>query len=266
MQLHKFPDITKKKLIVFDLDGTLTETKSPMDKEMSGLLKALLKKKIVAVIGGGKYDIFKSQFIGYLRAPTKLLGGLFLFPTTATTFYRYAAGWKKVYELKLTKREKQAIRKAFQAAFKEVGYAHPKKVYGPVIEDRGTQVTFSALGQDIVASLGQRGVEIKKQWLEKNKTLKMKLARALQRRLPNLEIRAAGYTSIDVTRKGIDKAYGIAQIEKYLHIPKRQMLFIGDALFPGGNDYAVRRTGVKWIAVKGPEETKKIIKFLISNI
>ncbi|MBI2552265.1 HAD-IIB family hydrolase [Candidatus Uhrbacteria bacterium] len=260
MQARQDADLIKQTLIVFDLDGTLTETKSPMDKEMSGLLKALLKKKIVAVIGGGKYDVFKSQFIGHLRAPTKLLGNLFLFPTTATAFYRYASGWKKVYELKLTKREKQAIRKAFQEAFREVGYVHPKKVYGSVIEDRGTQVTFSALGQEIVASLGQRGVELKKQWLAGNKKIKMKLARALQRRLPNLEVRAAGYTSIDVTKKGIDKAYGIRQIEKHLHVPKRQMLFIGDALFPGGNDFAVRRTGVKCIAVSGPKQTKQFIR------
>jgi hydroxymethylpyrimidine pyrophosphatase-like HAD family hydrolase len=91
----------------------------------------------------------------------------------------------------------------------------------------------------------------------------MKIAKLVAKRLPNLEVRAAGFTSIDVTRKGIDKAYGIRQIQKQLHVPVKKMLFIGDAIFPGGNDYAVVRTGVDYIPVKGPEETKRIIKKLI---
>ena len=258
-------DIYQKKVIVFDLDGTLAETKSPIDQEMNRLLMELLKKKIVVVIGGGKYGLFKSQLIDHLRAPTPLLRRLFLFPTTATLFYRYLHGWKKIYELQLTKQEKQTIHQAFQQAFKEMGYVPPKKVYGPVIEDRGTQVTFSALGQEIVAKLGPRGVALKKKWLDENKAVKIRLAKALQRHLPNLEVRAAGYTSIDITRKGLDKAFGIKQIQKNLHVTTAQMIFIGDALFPGGNDYAVRRTGVQCIAVSGPQQTKQIIKSLISN-
>ena len=76
---------------------------------------------------------------------------------------------------------------------------------------------------------------------------------------------ASGYTSIDVTRKGIDKEYGVRQIGKYLHMPIRKMVFIGDALFPGGNDYAARRTGVWCISVRGPEDTKKIIKNILKE-
>ena len=265
MQVDRSADIQKKTLIVFDLDGTLAESKSVMDSEMAALFQELLKRKMVAVIGGGKYDLFKSQLIARLRAPKELLERLFLFPTTATAFYRYRKGWKKVYELKLTVKEKQQIHQAFAEAFKEVGYVHPKKTYGKVIEDRGTQVTFSALGQEIVTALRERGVALKKKWIADNAVIKMRLAKVLQRRLPKLCVRSAGYTSIDVTRRGIDKAYGIKQIEKHLHIPKTQMLFIGDALFPGGNDFAVRRTGVKCIPVSGPEETKQLLRAWIKE-
>lgn len=253
-------DIRKKKIIVFDLDGTLTETKSPMDAEMAGLLSQLLEKKIVAVIGGGKYELFKEQLIRRMRASERLLRKLFLFPTTATAFYRFVNGWKKMYDHQLTKREKRKIFKAFQETFKEVGYAHPQKIYGKVIEDRGTQVTFSALGQDIVTELGQKGVELKKKWKQENTGMKMKMVKVLKRRLPDFKVSAAGYTSIDVTRKGIDKAYGIRQIKKHLHVTVPQMVFVGDALFPGGNDNAVRRTGVQCIAVSGPKETKRLIR------
>lgn len=259
-------DIRKKKIIVFDLDGTLTETKSPMDAQMSRLLSRLLEKKTVAVIGGGKYALFKEQLLRRLRTPKKLLKNLFLFPTTATAFYRYRSGWKRIYYHGLSKKEKRAIRQAFPAVFKEIGYVHPKQIYGELIEDRGTQMSFSVFGQDIVAVLGEKGIRLKKEWKRKYTPLKLKMAKLLAKRLPNLEVRAAGYTTIDVTRKGIDKAYGIRQIKKYLQVPIAQMVFVGDALFPGGNDFAARRTGVKCIAVSGPKEVKRLIRSWLSPV
>lgn len=259
-------DIRKKKIIVFDLDGTLTETKSPMDAQMSELLSQLLAKRMVVVIGGGKYELFKEQLIRRLRAPNKLLKNLFLFPTTATAFYRYRSGWKRIYYHELSKKDKQAIRQAFQAVFKEMEYMHPKKIYGKLIEDRGTQMSFSVFGQDIVAVLGEKGIRMKKEWKRKYTPLKLKMAKLLAQRLPNLEVRAAGYTTIDITRKGIDKAYGIHQIRKYLHVPISQMIFVGDALFPGGNDFAARRTGVKCIAVSGPKEVKRLIRSWLNQL
>ncbi len=253
-----------KQLIVFDLDGTLAETKSYVKPDMARAITRLLERRKMAVIGGGSLKQFKKQLMSKLRCPPKLLANLFIFPTTATSFYRYRGGWKKVYLHQLSKKEKAQIREAFRAVFEDIHYIPPKKTYGKIIEDRKTQITFSALGQDVVGVLGKKGIRLKKEWTKKNKALKMKIAKLVQKRLPRFEVHAAGYTSIDVARKGIDKAYGIRQIEKHLHVPVKKMLFIGDALFRGGNDYAVRKTGVEAIPVSGPRETKKIIKEIIS--
>lgn len=255
----------KKNLIVFDLDGTLTETKTPLRPDMSDALAGLLKKKKVAIIGGGSWKQFKKQFVSQLQCPRELLPSLFLFPTTATSFYRYRGGWKKVYANELAKKDRQRIKEAFRDVLKEIRYVPPGKTYGKIIEDRKSQVTFSALGQDVVAKLGARGVRLKETWTKKNGPLKLRIAELMQKRLPNLEVHAAGFTSIDVTKKGIDKAYGIRQIERHLRIPVKEMLFIGDALFPGGNDYAVVKTGIKAIKVSGPKETEKIIDRIINS-
>ena len=264
MKISKFTNLPQKKIIVFDLDGTLTPTKAAMDDEMTGLVRRLLAAKKVAVIGGGKYGLFRMQLLKPLRGSAGLFGNLFLFPTTATSFYIYQSGWKNVYALALSKREKDKIKKAFRDAFQKAGYQHPKKVYGKVIEDRGTQITFSALGQEVVAVLGKkRGVALKEQWLHKNRAVKMKIARILGSMLPEFEVRAAGFTSIDVTKKGIDKAYGLHQIAKHLRTGIGDMLFIGDAIFPGGNDYAIVKTGVDYISVSGHEETKRILRTLL---
>lgn len=244
-----------KKLIVFDLDGTLTPSKSRMRRDVSRLLSKLLVLKKVAVIGGGRYEQFKDQFLSAFRSPKKDLRNLFLFPTTSTSFYRYKNGWKKVYEKKLSRRERRKIFRAFRHAFKEVGYKHPSRLYGRVIEDRGTQVTFSALGQEA-------SVRVKEEWNRKY-DVRPKLMRALKKYLLEFEVRRGGLTSIDVTKKGIDKAYGLRQIESHLGINRKDILFVGDALYPGGNDYAVRRTGVDCVSVAGPEDAKKVIRFLI---
>lgn len=246
-----------KKLIVFDLDGTLTPSKSRMRRDVSRLLSKLLVVNKVAVIGGGRYEQFKDQFLSAFRSPKKDLKNLFLFPTSSTSFYRYKNGWKKVYEKKLSPRERRKIFRGFERVFKEVGYKHPSRLYGRVIEDRGTQITFSALGQEA-------SVRAKEEWNRKY-DVRPKLMRALKKYLPEFEIRRGGLTSIDVTKKGIDKAYGIRQIRKKLGVSIRDMLFVGDALYPGGNDYAARRTGVDCVSVSGPREAKKIIRFLIGG-
>lgn len=246
-----------KKLIVFDMDGTLTPSKAPIRRAMVRLLGKLLKRKTVAVIGGGRYEQFRRQFVGRAKFRRELAARLFLFPTSAAAFYRWRNGWKKVYAHELPSPLKRKVFAAFKKVFQETRYRQPAKVYGQVIEDRGTQVTFSALGQK--APLGAKML-----WYKRNNKLRMRLAGLLAKKLPELEVRLGGPTSIDITRKGIDKAYGIRQMKKVLKVDIKDMLFVGDAIFPGGNDYAVVQTGVEYVKVRGPEDTKMVIKFLLS--
>lgn len=255
--------IKQKKLIVFDLDDTLAKSKTPMDAEMSDLVRRLLEKKKMAVIGGGKYEIFKWQFVSQLNFSRKLLNNLFLFPTSGNAFYRYKSGWKNVYAYNLSSLEKKKVRKAFERVYQEIGYKHPKKVYGEILEDRKTQMSFSPLGQEIVTVLGTRGLKMKEEWRRKHNHIRLKIAKLVSKYLPDLEVRVGGITTIDVTMKGRDKAYGVKQMEKHLKIPVKDMLFIGDSIFPGGNDYSVLKTGIDYIPIKDSEETKKIIRELV---
>ena len=75
-----------------------------------------------------------------------------------------------------------------------------------------------------------------------------------------------GTTSIDVTRLGIDKAYGIRKLRDVLGISIEEMLFIGDALFVGGNDYPAVEAGVASIQVRDPDETKRVIEALVASL
>jgi len=256
--IHNLSEVSKdRKVIVFDLDGTLAESKSEIDGEMETLLTKLLKLKRVAVIGGGKYDLFRHQLLNRLSAPPELLKNLFIFPATATSFYRYnGSEWMPVYSQIFSKDEKISILSAFEKAFQELNYQHLEKIYGEIIEDRGAEIVFSALGQEAP-------IELKEKWRQDNLDTREKITEALQKYLPDMEVKVTGLTSIDITRKGIDKAYGMEQIKKYLETNYIDMLFVGDAFSAKGNDAAVLNTDVLSFEVKGVEDTKALVRYLL---
>ncbi len=250
-------DLATKKIIVFDLDGTLAQSKTKIDKEMAKILCNLLAKKIVVVVSGGAYIQFQKQFLSNFKY-TKALENLFLLPTSGSSFYRFEnRKWQPIYQHLLSKKEKEKIRECFEKIFKDIDYHHPTKVYGQVIEDRGSQITFSALGQ-------KAPLEKKQEW-NTTQDRRSEIQKMLMQHLPQFEIRLGGLTSIDITKKGIDKGYAILQIIKILKTTKDEIVFIGDALYEGGNDFAVIRTGVDTVEVSGPEEVKYFIRSLLTQ-
>jgi hydroxymethylpyrimidine pyrophosphatase-like HAD family hydrolase len=91
-----------------------------------------------------------------------------------------------------------------------------------------------------------------------------KIKAILDHLIPGFSVRLGGATSIDVTRPGIDKAYGIRKLRDILGISLEEMIYIGDALFVDGNDYAVQQAGVVSISVRGSEDTKRVIQAIIA--
>jgi phosphomannomutase len=243
-----------KALVVFDLDGTLAKSKSALDDEMAKLLVELLAVVKVAIISGGDMPQFQSQVLDHLPN-TGHLTNLYILPTSGTKFFTYNGGWNKLYSEDLSEAEKQKIDDSLEKAVAQSGL-QPKESWGERIEDRGTQITYSALGQ-------QAPLDAKQTWdpdFAKRKAIKA----ILDGMLPDFSIRLGGTTSIDVTRPGIDKAYGIHKLRDVLGIPIVQMLFVGDAIFPGGNDYPALQAGVDSIEVRDPDETKRVIEAVVA--
>lgn len=239
-----------KSLVVFDLDGTLAPSKGAIDPEMGALLAALLGAVRTAVISGGAMAQFQTQLLAHLP-PDAALERLSLLPTCGTRFYRYTGQWDLLYAEDLTADQKRRIVDALEQTIAASGFA-PDQTWGNAIEDRESQITYSALGQ-------QAPHEAKVAWdpdFVKRKVMKTKLNLVL----PEFSIRLGGSTSIDVTLPGIDKAYGIRKLCEVLKLSEADVLFIGDALFPDGNDAPARTTGATCIQVRDPEETKRVIE------
>ena len=243
-----------KKLIVFDLVGTLADSKSSLDGEMSALLHGLLGVAKVAVISGGGWPQFEKQLLSNLPHDQRL-ANLSLLPTCGTKFFQYAGDWKLLYSEDLTANEKERITSSLRKAVAVAGFT-PEKVWGEVIEDRGSQITFSALGQ-------QAPLDEKDKW-DPDFSKRKKIKTTLDTLIPEFSVRMGGATSIDVTKPGIDKAYGIKKLRDILGISLQEMIYIGDALFPGGNDYPAEEAGVVCVPVRGPRETKPVTQAIVA--
>ena len=249
----------KPRLIAFDLDDTLAPSKSPLDLRMLETFAALLETVPVAVISGGNFQQFEQQLVNPLRKREGLrLDDLHLLPTCGTRYYRWQdQDWVQQYAEDLSEDQKQRALEAVEAQAKEAGYWE-SKTWGPILEDRGSQITFSALGQ-------AAPVDAKKQW-DPTGAKKNDLQRRVQSLLPDLEVRSGGSTSVDITRKGIDKAYGMQRLAKMTEIALDDMLFVGDRLDPEGNDYPVKALGVPTHAVEGWEDTDIFLRGLIPKL
>jgi phosphomannomutase len=243
-----------KRLIVFDLDGTLAKSKSSIDAEMSGLLHSLLGVVKAAVISGGAWPQFEAQVVSKLPRDERLKE-LSILPTCGAQFFAYDGSWTRLYAEDLTPDERRTIVDALKNALAASGFA-AERVWGDVIEDRGSQVTFSALGQ-------QAPLEAKASW-DPDQVKRRKIKAILDPLLPGFSVRFGGTTSIDVTRLGIDKGYGIHKLRDVLGVPLTEMLFIGDALYPGDNDRPAKDAGVTSIQVRDPEETKRVVETLVA--
>lgn len=246
------------KLIAFDLDGTLAESKQRLSADMGELLSQLTHKMPVAVLSGGGWPQFEAQFLLALPDDTKL-EHLYLFPDNAAQCYIYRnARWSTYYNESFSDKESAHIFTCLEEALEETGFANPTyQIWGERIEDRGAEITFSALGQEAP-------LEIKHTW-DPTKEKRRPLYELLLKKLPECSIGLNATTSIDITRKGVNKAFGVRKLAGLTELSVAEMLYVGDALDEGGNDSVVIETGIKTHQVFGPEETTKVIEEILAK-
>lgn len=251
--------MTLHRLVAFDLDDTLAPSKSPIDPRIAAQLRALLHHVDVAIISGGNEEQFRTQVISKLGdTDATELRRLHLLPTCGTRYLRHdGEGFDTVYAHDLSEQEKSDALQALREEAERLGLWE-QNPWGEILEDRGSQITFSALGQ--------KAPHGAKQSWDPSGAKRTLLRDAVAARLPELEVRSGGSTSIDITRAGIDKAHGMKALAEHTGIPLSDMLFYGDRLDEGGNDYPVKALGVRSVAVSGWEDTANKLDALIQTL
>ncbi|MBP6880359.1 HAD-IIB family hydrolase [Candidatus Saccharibacteria bacterium] len=246
-----------KKFIAFDIDDTLAVSKQPISARMNELLDDLMEKYEVCVISGGIFSVHKQQIIDPMtEAGTVNLGKLHVLSTCGTQYFKQQddKSWDTIYKQAIPEADRKKIADTLESVARELGYWEENPA-GEIIEDRETQVTFSALGQ-------KASPEDKYAW-DPDHVKKYALRDKAQELVPEYEFRAGGTTSIDVTQKGVDKAFGMRELMQLNNLDKSDILFIGDNLKPGGNDYPVKEMGIDTIAVERWEDTALVIETIL---
>ncbi|MFA6463681.1 MAG: alpha-glucan family phosphorylase [Candidatus Paceibacterota bacterium] len=244
-----------KKVIIFDMDGTLTPSLTPMDEEMTGLFLKLLANFKVGVISGAVFKKFETQIIDTLKDKTNF-SNLVILPANGTSFFIHKDEWSPLYEKKLTNEEKKNIVDSAEETLKELNLFDRYSIERGKVDDKEGQMTLKMIS-------GDRPIEEKLAW-DPDRTRREPIRKLLQEKLPNFEVKIGGTTSIDITPKGADKGYAVKKILEYFNLPKEEALFMGDAIFPGGNDYAAAEI-VDSVKVLNPEDTKKVIRSLFEK-
>ena len=253
-----------KKVLAFDIDQTLNVAKTPITDEIAELLVNCLDHFEVCPISGQKFDQFLIQIVDRLPNPTKeQLSHLHLFVAQGTQYYRYNTekdAWDQVYNYPLTDEQVTKISETIEQAAKELGFWEEDKLAegDEIIENRLSQVTFSALGQ-------KAGTEEKYAWDPDCKKREKIVARCKEL-APEFEYEIGGTTSINAITPGMNKVFGMTHLLEELNVTKAEILYFGDITQPGGNDYPVLQMGIDTITVRNHEDTAYALRGILGVI
>ena len=168
-----------------------------------------------------------------------------------------AENWEQVYNYPLEPAEITAISQALEQAARELGYWEADQLApgDEIIEDRGSQVTFSALGQ-------RAGTGAKYAW-DPDHAKRNQIATRAKELAPAFDYEVAGTTSVNVFRPGTNKEFGMTHMMQELGVSKGDILYFGDMTQPGGNDYPVVQMGIKTITVRSHEDTAYALRGIL---
>lgn len=250
-----------KKVLAFDVDQTLNIAKTPIPPEIAELLTKCLDHFEICPISGQKFDQFIFQIVDQLKDATpEQLTHLHLFVAQGTQYYRYDAkkkDWAQVYNYPLTDEQVAKITEAIETAAKELGYWEEDKLAkgDEIIENRLSQVTFSALGQ-------KAGTEAKYAW-DPDCKKREAIVKRCKELAPEFDYEIGGTTSINAITPGMNKVFGMTHLMEELKVDKKDILYFGDMTQPGGNDYPVVQMGVETITVRSHEDTAYALRGIL---
>jgi phosphomannomutase len=239
------------KTFIADIDDTICPSTKPISAAMAREVDRLVAAgRTFAFISGSTVDQIGEQLTPHLTQPHHLLGA------TGTHYVKvtYRGGGpvrEEVYREGFSDAERKEILDAVEALIAKFGIK-PMTSKEDQLQDRGSQITLSAVGRhapDAAKRAYDPDSAKRREWL---KFLKERLG-------DRFSYRIGGTTSVDVTRMGIDKAWGIRRFLEHNRLSPGETLFFGDKLGPDGNDYPALSV-VDCIEVSDPKHMLAVLR------
>ncbi len=191
------------------------------------------------------------------------LSHLHLFVAQGTQYYKFDTAkndWTRVYNYPLTEEQVAKISATIEKAARELGFWEEDKLAegDEIIENRLSQVTFSALGQ-------KAGTEAKYAW-DPDCKKREQIVKKCKEYAPEFDYEIGGTTSINAITPGMNKEFGMTHLLEELGVEKADVLYFGDMTQPGGNDYPVVKMGIETITVRNHEDTAFALRGILGVI
>lgn len=244
------------KAVIFDLDNTLAESFQPPAASMAKRLERVIALMPTAIMSAASLERICDHVLPQLSSAVDL-SRLTLFTSNAAQCYsRSGCAWHPLYQYGFSEEERALIQSALKKSVEETAVDKDTKQHGEQFVYYDGYIAYTAVGVDAPR-------EEKLAW-DPDAAKRNKLRLSLQDKLPQFDVYIGGATSVDVTPKGINKAFGVRAYATQLHLTPAEMLFVGDALYEGGNDQIVIGTGIATRQVSGPSETEQVIDELLA--
>lgn len=236
----------------FDLDNTLTRSKSHIAPEHIPILKELSSRADVTVVSGhGEKDI-RAHLGPELEGTYYILG--------QNGNYALKPDGEVLWNNSLLQHQKEAIHTFIVKARKHLNL--PVKDEDDLVEDRDSQIAYSLIGH-------HEDKEVKEAF-DPDHSKRHSLLRDLEDDVKELahefgiEIRSGGTTVLDMFHLGKNKGFNVQEFIRHMGWQKEECLYIGDALFPGGNDETVIGI-IPTHAVKNYQETYEFLTMMLAK-
>ncbi|MES2087436.1 MAG: HAD-IIB family hydrolase [Patescibacteria group bacterium] len=234
------------KHVFFDVDKTLTRSRSLIEDAMKSALMSLCTVADVTIVSGAKEEQIWKQI------SNDFIGKVFILAQNGN--FALSVDRKDLWKNILSAEEKRQIMDHINLVRQEFKNLFVDVDENDLIQDRGCQITFSFVGHNAELT--------RKEKFDPTGDLRNKILKEVPFVAPTLEVKVGGTTSFDYFARGKNKGSNIKKLMELFGWKPEECLYIGDALFPGGNDDTV--IGVcDTLQVQGPEQTLAAIQKMI---
>ena len=233
-----------KRLICFDLDGTLTQHRSMMEKESRAVLDALQRKYKVIMVGAGAAERIFRQMGEY---PIDIIAN-------------YGMQESKMVDGKFTIVREIVSEPNKEYFVKTIEYLREKYGY---TEYKGESVEFHATGMVTFPLLGTKADIVDKIAFDPTRAKRKVLYSEVLELFSDYTVYIGGSSSFDFTEKQYNKYDAIMRYALENGYSKEEILYVGDDFGDGGGDSHIRLGGMDYIEITDYKKLQEKLQDLL---
>ncbi len=239
-------DKNKIKLIAFDLDGTLTQHKSPLGEENRKVLEELSKKYKLLMAGAG---ICNRIFNQMGKFPIDVLGNYGM---------QYAEYNEETGELDIVRNDvlpvdRESVEKRVTAMREKYGFT----------EFAGDNVEYHASGCVTFPVLGTAAKIEDKLAFDPDRKKRRAIYEDIKETFSDYTVFVGGSSSFDMAPAPFSKAYALAKYCEEKGIAHDEVVYVGDDYGPGGNDESVYLSDFNFLTIDNYLDFPKVMSVLL---